>query len=88
LTWGFLRSGQLPAVRSAIVANFLVDIGLIFFRAGGFASGHLAAPDALGNAVLLIFRALADLTLRVGILHRGVVLVLIDLLGKLVLLLV
>src|SRR5271165_4444946 len=53
-----------------------------------FAGGQLSALDALCDAVLLVFGALADFALRVGVLHGGVMLVLINLVRQLVLLLV
>src|SRR5258708_25378217 len=63
----------------------MVDALLFIFQFSGFAGGQLAAFDALGNAVLLIFAELAD---RIVAVMRGVgvVLVSVDLLGKLVLL--
>src|SRR5258708_40085818 len=63
----------------------MVDALLFIFQFSGFAGGQLAAFDALGNAVLLIFAALADGIVAVmrGV---GVVLVSVNLLGKLILL--
>src|ERR1700751_3452373 len=79
---------QLAAVGGAVVAHFLVDLRFVRFQVCGFAGGQLSALDALRDAVLLVLGALADFTLRIRVLHRGVVLVLINLLGKLVLLLI
>src|SRR5580704_574518 len=50
--------------------------------------GQLAAINALGDALLLVFRALALDALRIRILHSGIMLVLVNLVGQLVLLLV
>src|SRR5256886_2710730 len=52
---------------------------------GRFASRHLPALDALGDAVLLIFAALVHFVVGI-VLGASVVLVLADLLGKLILL--
>src|SRR5208283_2390232 len=79
--------GELTAVRGTIRLHLLVDALLLILELGGFAGRQLAALHALGNAGLLIFAALPHLIVAVmrGV---GVVLVLINLLGHLVLLLV
>src|ERR1700674_577710 len=83
-----LLCSQLPTVSFPVVAHFLIDLGFVVFQMGGFARRQLPALDALRDAVLLIFGALADLALWISILHGRVVLVLIDLFAKLILLLV
>src|SRR5437660_1452920 len=84
---GALLWVQFAAVRSAIVADFMVDLGFIVFEVRGFAGGELPALDALSDAVLLVLGSLANFTLGIGVLHRRVVLVLVNLLGHLILLL-
>src|SRR5215469_5816019 len=76
---------QLAAVGGAIRLHLLVDAALLIFELRGFAGGQLAALDTLGDAILLVFATLGDL---VGAVVRGraVVLVVVDLLGKLLLL--
>src|SRR5271167_33662 len=83
----FLRS-QFAAVGLPVVVHFLVDLGLVIFQMCGLTRGQLTTLDALRDAVLLVLLALAHFTLRVGILHRGVVLVLINLFRELILLLI
>src|SRR5579872_2016019 len=83
-----LLRGQFATIGGAIVADFVVDLRFILLQVSRLPGSQLAALHALCDAVLLVLGAFADFTLRVGILHRGVVLVLIYLLGKLILLLV
>src|SRR5208337_2976129 len=80
-----LAGCKLAAVCRAIRLHLLVDALLLVFELGGFAGSQLAALYALGYTVLLILAALPNLIVTVmrGI---GVVLVLINLIGKLVLL--
>src|SRR5215467_12224538 len=78
---------QLAAVGGAVGADFLIDGRFFLLKIGSFAGGELSALHAVRDAVLLIFRALADFTLGIAILHSTIVLVLINLLRKLVLLL-
>ena len=82
----FLR-GQLAAVGSPIVADFVVDPRFILLQMRRFPGRKLSALYALGDAVLLVLSALADFALGRGVLSSGVVLVLIDLFRELVLLL-
>jgi hypothetical protein len=83
----FLTLRQLSAVRQAIVLHFLVHCGFFRLQLSRFAGGQLTALDSLRDAVLLVLLTLANFALAV-ILCGGVVLVLINLLGKSVLLLV
>ena len=78
---GFFLRSQLAPVGLTVGMHFLIDLRLIVFQVGRFAGGQLAALDALRDAVLLVLLALADFTLWAGILHRRIVLVLVDLLG-------
>jgi len=78
---GFFLRSQLATVGLTVGMHFLIDLRLIVFQVGRLAGGQLAALDALRDAVLLVLLALADFTLWVGILHRRIVLVLVDLLG-------
>ncbi len=73
---------QRSAVSLAVRGNLFVDALLLVLELGSFAGCQLPALDALGDAVLLVFAALANLVVAVvrGI---GVVLVLVNLLGKL-----
>jgi hypothetical protein len=84
---GALLRRQLAAIEGALGIDFLVDGRFLLLQMTSFAGRQLAARDALTNAVLLVFRSLADFALWIGVLHRGIVLVLVNLLGKLVLLL-
>ncbi len=79
---------QLAAVGGAVVVDFFVDVSFAAFQVGGFARGQLPAFHTLSNPFLLIAFPLSHFTLRVGILYPGVVLVFVDVLGKLVLLLI
>jgi hypothetical protein len=81
-----LARGGLSAVGGAVCRNLLIDGFLLIFQLGGFASRQLAALDALRDAVLLVFAALADGV--IAVVCDGVVLVVVDLLEKLVLLLI
>src|SRR5437899_9668374 len=65
----------------------MVDLGFIVFEVRCFAGGELPALNALSDAVLLILSSLANFTLGISVLHRRVVLVLVNLLGHLILLL-
>src|SRR5882762_10614846 len=76
---------QCPAVGPAVRGNLLVDALLLVLGFGCFAGRHLAALDALGDTVLLIFAALVHFVVSI-VLRAGVVLVLVDLLGHLILL--
>jgi len=84
---GALLRGEFATVRSTVVADFVVNLGFIVFEVRGLASGELSALDALSDAVLLVLGSLANFALGIGVLHRRVVLVLVDLLGHLILLL-
>jgi hypothetical protein len=70
-------AAEFASVGLAIGVDLLVDALLTILGAGGFAGSHLAATDALGNAILLVFAALADLVVAVvgGI---GVLFVVVD----------
>src|SRR5262252_3132837 len=83
-----LRLRQLAAVGRAVVPHFPVDFGLFALQVRGFAGGELSAFHTLRDAVLLIFRAFPHFAPGNGVLRRGVVLVLINLPGNLILLLV
>lgn len=78
---------QLATVGCAVRLHLLINTALLVLELGGFAGSQLAALDALRDALLLIGLALPDFALAV-VLRRGVVLVVIDLLRKLILLLV
>src|ERR1700741_540194 len=80
-----LARGQLPAVRRAVRLHLLVDAFLLILELGGLARGKLPALDSLSDAILLVFAALADRVVAV-VSGVGVVLVLINLLGNLILL--
>src|SRR5215471_18941565 len=70
---------QLSAVCRAVRLHLLVDALLLILEFGGLARGELPALDSLGDAVLLVFAALANRI--VSIVRRvRVVLVLINLL--------
>src|SRR6266481_2280700 len=80
-------SRQRAAIGFAVAGYVLVDALLLFFELSGFTRSELAALDALSDAVLLIFAALADFVVAIvgGV---GVVLVGVNLLRHLILLLV
>lgn len=73
----FLLASQFATVGLAIGVNLLIDALFAIFGAGGFTGGHLAAANALRDAVLLVCAALADFVVAVvgGV---GVVLVVVD----------
>ena len=71
-----LRS-ELAAIRSAIRRNAAIDALFAVLGTRCFARRHLTAPDALGDAVLLILAALSHLVVAVVRLS-GVVLVSVD----------
>src|SRR4029077_14988746 len=78
---------QLAAVGLAVRGDLLVDALLLVLELCRFAGRQLPALDALCDAVLLVFAALAHF--RVAIVRRiGVVFVGVDLLREVVLLLV
>src|SRR2546423_14376076 len=79
------RSRQRSAVGLAVRGHLPVNALLLLLGLGRFASRHLPALDALGDAVLLIFAALVHFVVGI-VLGARVVLVLADLLGKLILL--
>lgn len=76
---------QFAAIRLAHSASLTIDALLFVFQILGFARGQLATADALRDAVLLILLSLTDFVVAVvrGI---GIVLVLIDVPGQVVLL--
>ena len=75
----FLARCQLSAVRRTVGLHLLVNASLLILELGGLAGGELSALDSLGDAVLLVFAALANRI--VSIVRRvRVVLVLINLL--------
>src|SRR5712692_5713776 len=76
---------QRSTIGLAVCGNLFVDALLLILQLGSFASGQLAALHTLRDAVLLVFAALTDFVVAV-VRHVGVVLVLINLLGKLILL--
>src|SRR5580698_7409050 len=76
----------MTAVGGAISLLLLVDGGFFVLQVAGLTCGQLSALYALADAILLIFRALANL-LRAVVLGGGVMLVLINLLRKALLLL-
>ena len=69
-------ASEFSAVRGAVGVDLLIDAFLILFSACCLAACHLAAANALRNAVLLIFLARAYFAFVV--LLRGVVLVSVD----------
>src|ERR1700746_779456 len=83
-----LLRGQMTTVRGPIIANFAIDPSFLVLEVRRFTRRQLAALDSLRNAVLLILGALSDFAFRIRVLHRRVVLVLINLLRQLILLLV
>ena len=52
--------GQVSVIRPAHSVLFPVDALLLTFEPGGFSRSELAAANALGDAVLLIFLSLQD----------------------------
>jgi hypothetical protein len=68
--------------------DFAIDGRLVPFQMCGFARGPLAALDALSNSILLVLGLLSNFTFGIGVLHRSVVLILLNLVRELVLLLV
>src|SRR5882672_9359986 len=79
---------QRATVGRAVVVDFSVDVSFAAFHASGFGSGQLTALHALGNSFLLIALTLPHFALGIHVLHLGIVLLVVDVLGKLVLLLV
>src|SRR2546427_675720 len=79
---------QRATVGGALVVDFFVDVSFAALQVGSFARSQLSALDALSDAILLVLRTLSDFALGVHVLDLGVVLVFVDVLGKLVLLLV
>ena len=61
-----LLAGQLAAVRHAIVMYLLVDVRLRTIRASRFAGGHLAAAQAIGNALVLVRLAVVGIVVAAG----------------------
>ena len=51
---GLLSFGQCAAVGGAFVVDLLGYAGLVGIGSGGFAGGHLAAAQAVGDALILI----------------------------------
>lgn len=49
-----LRTGELATVRCTIVVHLLVNVGLRLLRAGRLAGSHLAAAQAVSDALVLI----------------------------------
>jgi hypothetical protein len=49
-----LLAGELAAVGFAVVVDLLVDVGLRALGAGRFAGSHLAAAQAVGDALVLV----------------------------------
>ena len=78
-------AGEPASVGLTIGVDLLVNTLLAIFGAGGLAGGHLAAANAVGNAILLKLAARADFVVAVvgGV---GVVLVVIDGVAEIVLL--
>ena len=72
----------------AIVANLAIDSSFLVFEIRRFTSCQLTALDSVRDAVLLILGTLPDFALRIRVLHRRVVLVLVNLFRQLILLLV
>jgi len=74
---GVFLAGEFATVGLAIGVNLLIDSLLTIFGVGRFASGHLAAADTLGDAILLELAARTDFVVAVvgGV---GVVLVVVD----------
>jgi len=83
----FFPGREFAAVGRAIGPRLLVDVLFRIFGFGGFRRRHLAAVDPVGDALLLIIAALADLIVAVMFVI-GVVLVVVDRLAEVVLLLV
>ena len=93
-TLGFVRGSLVPfrpwsacPVGFAVRGDLLIDALLLALQLGSFTGCQLPALDALGNPVLLVFPALADLVVAVlrGV---GIVLVLIDLVRQVILVVV
>jgi len=83
----FFLAGELAAIRGAIGVILLVDALLAILGPCGFAGGHLAAANALRDAIPLVLAALADLVVAI-VSHVGIVLVSVDRLAQIVLLVV
>src|SRR5215472_2771904 len=71
-------TGQLSTVGGAVAGDFMVYSRFAAFHVGGFTGGQLSALNTLGNALLLIALALADLAFRIRVLDRAVVLVAVN----------
>src|SRR5260370_45180 len=80
-----LGGRQCPSVGLAVRGHLLVDALLLVLELGRLTRGELPALDAPGDAVLLVFLPLAHFALAV-VSGAGVVLVLVNLLGHLILL--
>src|SRR5207248_1707420 len=76
-----LGGSQRLTVGGAIVMNFFVHGGFTALQFRGFACGQLAALHALRNPLLLIALALSHFTLRIHVLHLGIMLLFIDVFG-------
>jgi hypothetical protein len=83
-----LGCGKFAAIFRSIISDFLVDGSFAFLEICSFPRRQLSALHALGNALLLIALALTNFTLRTNILYLRVVLLLVNIFGKLILLLV
>src|SRR6185437_903679 len=84
---GLLSSRQLAAVRCAVRFHLLVDALLLILEFRRFSGGQLPALHALRDAVLLILAPLSDFVVSV-LCCVGVVLVLVNVFGNLILLFV
>ena len=60
----FLRR-QLAAIGAAVRRDVTIDILLVVFRSGCLPGGHLAATNAIGDALLLLVAARADFVVTV-----------------------
>ena len=76
-----------PAVGAAVGADLTVDVLFVIFGPGRLARRHLSAPDALGDALLLLVPALTHWIVAV-LCIGGVVLVGVDGTAQIVLLMV
>src|SRR5262249_44388260 len=83
-----LGCGKFATIFRSIISDFFVDGSFALLEICSFSRRQLSALHALGNALLLIALALTNFTLGIDILYLRVVLLLVNIFGKLILLLV
>src|SRR5215469_1386967 len=70
--------GQGSPVGGTVAGDFMVYDRFPGFHVRGFTGSQLSALDTLGDALLLITLALADLALGISVLHQAIVLVAVN----------